>query len=102
MALLLAVLMNLAARPVAAADFSVSAFGTLGYARSDQPYAYERFINKLAPLRARRYAGRCPVYQPVRSHGAGKSGPSATNDEHSYAPARSHGRSCPIARPTIG
>jgi hypothetical protein len=45
-ALLLAVLMNLAALPVAAADFSVSAFGTLGYARSDQPYTYQRFIDK--------------------------------------------------------
>src|ERR1700716_1150193 len=45
-ALLLAVLMNLAALPVAAVDFSVSAFGTLGYARSDQPYTYQRFINK--------------------------------------------------------
>jgi hypothetical protein len=52
-ALLLAVLMNLAALPVAAVDFSVapvdfsvSAFGTLGYARSDQPYTYQRFIDK--------------------------------------------------------
>jgi len=52
-ALLLSVLMNLAALPVAAVDFSVaavefsaSAFGTLGYARSDQPYTYQRFIDK--------------------------------------------------------
>src|ERR1700682_769973 len=52
-ALLLAVLMNLAPLPVAAVDFSVaavdfsvSAFGTLGYARSDQPYTYQRFIDK--------------------------------------------------------
>jgi len=52
-ALLLAVLMNLVALPVAAVDFSVaavdfsvSAFGTLGYARSDQPYTYQRFIDK--------------------------------------------------------
>jgi hypothetical protein len=52
-ALLLAVLMSLAALPVAAVDFSVSAvdfsvsaFGTLGYARSDQPYTYQRFIDK--------------------------------------------------------
>ena len=49
----LAVLSILAALPVAAVDFSVapvdfsvSAFGTLGYARSDQPYTYERFIDK--------------------------------------------------------
>ena len=29
----------------AAVDFSVSGFGTLGYARSDQPYSYQRFID---------------------------------------------------------
>src|SRR5438477_4949494 len=52
-ALLLSVLMDLAALPVAAVDFSVaavdlsvSAFGTLGYARSDQPYKYQRFIDE--------------------------------------------------------
>src|SRR5258706_15093215 len=52
-ALLRAVLMNLAALPAAAVDFpvagvdfSVSGFGTLGYARSDQPYTYQRFIDK--------------------------------------------------------
>ena len=28
-----------------AADLSVSGFGTLGYARSDQPYSYQRFID---------------------------------------------------------
>ena len=51
--LLLAILMNLAAPPAAAVDFpvagvdfSVSVFGTLGYARSDQPYTYQRFIDK--------------------------------------------------------
>ena len=31
--------------PAAAIDFSVSGFGTVGYARSDQPYAYQRFID---------------------------------------------------------
>ena len=44
-ALLLAVLMNLAVIPVAAVDFSVSGFGTAGYARSDQSYTYQRFID---------------------------------------------------------
>ena len=44
-ALLLAVLMNLVAIPVAAVDFSVSGFGTAGYARSDQSYTYQRFID---------------------------------------------------------
>ncbi len=31
--------------PVAAADFAVSGFGTVGYARSDQPYKYQRYID---------------------------------------------------------
>lgn len=42
---LLAVLVNLNALPVAAADFSWSGFGTLGYARSDKSYTYQRFID---------------------------------------------------------
>lgn len=29
-----------------AVDFSVSGFGTIGYAQSDQPYNYQRFINQ--------------------------------------------------------
>ena len=63
-ALLLAVLMNLAALPVAAVDFSVaavdfsvSAFGTLGYARSDQPYTYQRFIDRSGTFRRDSLAG---------------------------------------------
>ena len=35
----------LAAAPLHAADFSWSGFGTLGYARSNRDYAYERFID---------------------------------------------------------
>lgn len=42
---LLAVLSLAHAVSAAAADFSVSGFGTLGYARSDQPYTYQRFID---------------------------------------------------------
>lgn len=49
-ALLLAVLMGSAATPAAAVDFSVSAFGTLGYTRSDQPYTYQRFIDDSGTL----------------------------------------------------
>ena len=63
-ALLLSVLMSLAALPVAAVDFSVaavdfsvSAFGTLGYARSDQSYAYQRFINRSGTFRRDSLAG---------------------------------------------
>ncbi len=87
MALLLAVLMNLAARPVAAADFSVSAFGTLGYARSDQPYAYERFIDKSGTLRRDSLAGMQVDARFTNQFGAtvqAKVAPDATND-NSYA-----------------
>lgn len=41
----LGILIGLSAVPVLAADFSVSGFGTLGYARSNQPYTYQRFID---------------------------------------------------------
>jgi hypothetical protein len=41
----LATLTLLAPLTVAAADFSVSGFGTVGYARSDQSFAYQRFID---------------------------------------------------------
>jgi len=40
-----AVLLALAASPAAAVDVSVSGFGTIGYARSNQPYTYQRFID---------------------------------------------------------
>ena len=56
--------MNLAALPAAAVDFpvagvdfSVSAFGTLGYARSDQPYTYQRFIDRSGTFRRDSLAG---------------------------------------------
>jgi hypothetical protein len=35
----------MAALPTAAIDFSLSAFGTVGYARSNQPYTYQRVID---------------------------------------------------------
>jgi hypothetical protein len=63
-ALLLAIFMHLAALPaaavdfsLAAVDFSVSAFGTLGYARSDQPYTYQRFIDRSGTFRRDSLAG---------------------------------------------
>lgn len=37
--------------PASAADLSVSGFGTLGYARSDQPFSYQRFIDDNGSLR---------------------------------------------------
>ncbi|MEO8857921.1 MAG: hypothetical protein ABI343_13135 [Burkholderiaceae bacterium] len=41
----------------AAADFSLSGFGTLGYARSDRSYAYQRFIDDKGTLRRDSVAG---------------------------------------------
>lgn len=43
--LLLALMLSLSALPAMAADISWSGFGTIGYARSDQPCAYERFTD---------------------------------------------------------
>ncbi len=37
---------TLVCQSVWAADFSFSGFGTVGYAQSDQPYNYQRFVNK--------------------------------------------------------
>lgn len=36
--------------PAVAVDFSYSGFGTLGYAKSDRPYAYQRFITDRGTL----------------------------------------------------
>jgi hypothetical protein len=43
--------------PVLAADFSISGFGTLAYARSDQPYNYQRFINDRGTFKRDSVAG---------------------------------------------
>lgn len=43
--------------PALAADFSISGFGTLGYARSDQPYNYQRFINDSGTFKRDSVAG---------------------------------------------
>lgn len=40
-----------AAAPAQAADVSLSGFGTIGYAKSDQSYNYQRFINKAGTLK---------------------------------------------------
>jgi hypothetical protein len=37
--------LSLVALPAAAADYSLTGYGTLGYAKSDQPFAYQRFID---------------------------------------------------------
>ena len=57
-ALLCVLLAGAAARPAAGVDFSalgvdfaVSGYGTLGYANSNQPYAYQRFISDSGTLK---------------------------------------------------
>lgn len=57
MAPLLRVLAGLTVLPAAAQDFSVSGFGTLGYARSNQPYTYQRFISDEGTFRRDSLAG---------------------------------------------
>ena len=46
-----------AALPALAADYSLSGFGTLGYARSNQPYTYQRFIDDGGTLKRDSVAG---------------------------------------------
>lgn len=43
--------------PALATDFSVSGFGTLGYARSDRAYGYQRFIDDRGTVRRDSVAG---------------------------------------------
>ena len=54
---LLVVLMNSNLPRAAAADVSVSGFGTVGYARSDRPYTYQRFIDDRGTFRRDSVAG---------------------------------------------
>ena len=63
-ALLCVLLAGAAARPAAGVDFSalgvdfaVSGYGTLGYANSNQPYAYQRFISDSGTLKRDSVAG---------------------------------------------
>ena len=54
---LLAPLLASVAAPTHAAEFSASGFGTLGYARSDRAYAYQRFIDDHGTLQRDSVAG---------------------------------------------
>ena len=79
----LAVLMNSNALPAAAADFSVSGFGTLGYARSDQPYTYQRFIDDSGTFRRDSIAGLQVDARFANEFGATvqiKAAPASAND----------------------
>jgi hypothetical protein len=46
-----------AAWPAVAVDFSFSSFGTVGYARSNQPFTYQRFIDENGTFRRDSVAG---------------------------------------------
>lgn len=48
---LLCIAALLSSAPVLAADVSLSGFGTIGYAKSDQSYNYQRFINENGTLK---------------------------------------------------
>ncbi len=56
-AALLLVLAGLASTSATALDFSISGYGTLGYARSNQSYTYQRFIDDDGTLRRDSGAG---------------------------------------------
>ncbi len=76
------------AAPAHAADLSASGYATIGYARSDQPYTYQRFIDDGGTLRRDSVAG---VQLDARL-GAGfgatvqlKAAPSSSSDERYQA-----------------
>ena len=48
---------SLVFQPVHAAEFTLSGFGTLGYARSDQSFSYDRFISERGTFRRDSLAG---------------------------------------------
>ena len=80
---LLAVFMNSNALPAAAADFSLSGFGTLGYARSDQSYTYQRFIDDSGTLKRDSVAGMQADARFANGFGATvqiKAAPALAND----------------------
>ena len=80
----LAGLLSLATLPVAALDFSVSGFGTLGYARSDRSYAYQRFIDDGGTLSRDSLAGLQVDAKFADQFGATlqvKAAPAMTNDK---------------------
>ena len=71
------------AMTAAAADVSLSGFGTLGYAQSNQPYNFERFINHNGTVARDSVAGVQVDAKFTESVGAtvqGKFAPSTKND----------------------
>jgi len=63
---------SLVFQPVHAAEFTSSGFGTLGYARSDQSFSFDRFISERGTFRRDSLAGVQVVAEP------------ATDDEDRY------------------
>lgn len=79
----LAAVFGLGAMTAAAADVSLSGFGTVGYAQSNQPYNFERFINSNGTVQRDSVAGVQADIKLTESVGAtvqGKFAPSTYND----------------------
>jgi hypothetical protein len=81
----LATLLLLAAPAARAVDLSVSGFATLGYSRSDQPYAYQRFIDNSGTFKRDSVAGIQLDAGLGRGFGATlqlKAAPATASDDH--------------------
>ena len=79
----LAALFGLGTMTAEAADVSLSGFGTLGYAQSNQPYHYLRFINNSGTVKRDSVAGVQADVKFTDSFGAsiqGKFAPSTKNE----------------------
>jgi hypothetical protein len=74
-----------AAPPALAVEFSVSGFGTIGYAQSDRSYGYQRFIDDDGTLMRDSLVGLQVDAKLGDKFGAtvqGKMAPSLNNDDH--------------------
>jgi hypothetical protein len=79
----LATVFGLSAMTAQAAEVSLSGFGTLGYAKSNQPYNFERFVNNNGTFARDSVAGVQADIKLTDQIGAtiqGKFAPSLTND----------------------
>ena len=81
----LAAVSGLGAMTAAAADISISGFGTLGYVQSNQPYNFQRFINDRGSIERDSVAGVQADVKFTDQIGAtvqGKFAPSTKNDSN--------------------
>lgn len=76
--------LGLAAGPARAFDYNLSAFGTIGWAQSNQPYRYQRFIDEDGTFRRDTLAGAQVDMSFTPGFGAtvqGRLAPSSTDDD---------------------